>query len=34
MLDAQAPSSLRDVEITAVDLSTFDRLCSASEVLQ
>ena len=33
-LDAQAPSSLRDVEIAAVDLSTFDRLCSASEVLQ
>jgi len=33
LLDAQS-SSLRDVEIGAVDLSAFDRLCTASEVLQ
>jgi hypothetical protein len=34
LLDVQTPSPLRDVEIGAVDLSTFDRLCTASEVLQ
>jgi hypothetical protein len=34
LLDVQSPSPLRDVEIVAVDLSTFDRLCAASQVLQ
>jgi hypothetical protein len=35
LLDTQAPSDVRDVEITAVDLNAFDHLCSsAPEVLQ
>ena len=34
ILDVQSPSALHDVEVGVVDLSAFDRLCAAQEVLQ
>lgn len=34
LIEVQSPSTLRDVEVGAVDLSAFDRLCTAQEVLQ
>lgn len=34
LLDAQSSLAPRDVEIRAVDLTAFDRLCTSSEVLQ